>query len=206
MVDWKKPIESLHHHGKAGDPAVPHTADEAPVVPATETGVAYEKEDVSPTAIMRLGIVLVASSIAIVGASYGLFRLFQADEARGEPEIPPLARREAGRLPPEPRLQTTPMGDLASFREDDRRRLDSYGWVDKGAGTVHIKVEDAMRLYMERAGASAGRVIVPPTASTTPNDASAPWPPGAARPMVASPAPSPQAAASPFASPAGGHH
>ena len=28
--------------------------------------------------------------------------------------------------------------------------LHSYGWVDKNAGTVHIPIEDAMRLMLER--------------------------------------------------------
>ena len=34
--------------------------------------------------------------------------------------------------------------------------LDSYGWVDKNAGTVHIPIDDAMRLTLER-GAAASR-------------------------------------------------
>ncbi|HVQ14738.1 MAG TPA: hypothetical protein VMS40_14150, partial [Vicinamibacterales bacterium] len=50
----------------------------------------------------------------------------------------------------------------------------SYGWVDKNAGTVHIPIDDAMRLMLER-GALTSRPVdgsKPAEADTFPSDAS----------------------------------
>ena len=45
---------------------------------------------------------------------------------------------------PAPRLQPDPVGDLNTFRADEEERLNSYGWVDRGAGKVHIPIERAI--------------------------------------------------------------
>ena len=42
----------------------------------------------------------------------------------------------------------------------EEAELHSYGWVDKNAGTVHIPIEDAMRLMLER-GALTSRPVEP---------------------------------------------
>jgi hypothetical protein len=47
--------------------------------------------------------------------------------------------------PPAPRLQTNPAQDLAKFRADEDKRLNSYYWIDKQKGIVHIPIEQAMR-------------------------------------------------------------
>jgi hypothetical protein len=39
-------------------------------------------------------------------------------------------------------------------RDAAERWLGSYGWVDRDAGVVHIPIERAMELYLERRGAS----------------------------------------------------
>jgi hypothetical protein len=47
--------------------------------------------------------------------------------------------------PPAPRLQINPAQDLAKFRANEDKRLDSYYWIDKQKGIVHIPIERAMR-------------------------------------------------------------
>ena len=47
--------------------------------------------------------------------------------------------------PPEPRLQTNPAQDLANFLADQHSKLDSYYWVDKQSGIVHIPIGEAMK-------------------------------------------------------------
>ena len=47
-------------------------------------------------------------------------------------------------------LQQFPQQDIAGFRASEERRLHGYGWVSKEAGVVHIPIEDAMRLTLER--------------------------------------------------------
>lgn len=36
--------------------------------------------------------------------------------------------------------------------EEKREQLDSYGWVDKSAGVVHIPIEQAMQKYVTQSG------------------------------------------------------
>jgi hypothetical protein len=47
--------------------------------------------------------------------------------------------------PPAPRLQVDPAEDLARFRADVEKRLNSYYWIDKKNGIVHIPIAQAMK-------------------------------------------------------------
>jgi hypothetical protein len=187
VVDWKKPPEQALHDTQADDALVRQHAEEGlAAAAASPTGVAYEKLDISPLAVVRLGIVLVAATISIAGISFALFTFLRSREARSDPPRPPLAIREVGRVPPEPRLQTTPMSDLEALRVEQAADLQRYGWVDAGAGVVRIPIEEAMRIYAERQAATAAATRTGPGPVTgtgpasppVPNDASAPYPPG----------------------------
>ena len=47
--------------------------------------------------------------------------------------------------PPQPRLQTDPSEDVAKFLVDEDKRLNTYYWIDKEKGIVHIPIEQAMQ-------------------------------------------------------------
>jgi hypothetical protein len=47
--------------------------------------------------------------------------------------------------PPPPRLQTDPSEDLAKFLADEDKRLNTYYWIDKKKGVVHIPIQQAMQ-------------------------------------------------------------
>ena len=49
-----------------------------------------------------------------------------------------------------PRLQQFPHNELYTFSNEERDRLQSHGWESKAAGTVHIPIEEAMKLMVER--------------------------------------------------------
>jgi hypothetical protein len=51
---------------------------------------------------------------------------------------------------PAPRLQTNPQRDLAAFREGENKRLSSYGWVSRNHNTVHMPIERAVEMTIER--------------------------------------------------------
>lgn len=67
-------------------------------------------------------------------------------QARIRPEGPPPAPAEIGRLKVgmvEQRLfENTRTGE--DWTAEQRRRLASYGWVDRRAGVVHVPVEQGM--------------------------------------------------------------
>ena len=204
MVDWKRPPEEVLHHESADPEVVRRHAEEGrAAAAASPTGVAYEKLDVDPPSVFRLGLVLAVATISTVAASFGLFKLLRSEEAKSEPARPPLAIREVGRVPPEPRLQTTPRSDLVATEEQQKELVDQYAWADRNAGRVRIPIEDAMRIYVERQAerqrTGTGTDTRTATAAPEPTDASAPYPPGAAAPAAASPMPAPSASPSPEA-------
>jgi hypothetical protein len=47
--------------------------------------------------------------------------------------------------PPGPRLQTNPQRDWQTLRTEQAKRLDTYFYVDKQKGIVHIPIEQAMQ-------------------------------------------------------------
>jgi hypothetical protein len=51
---------------------------------------------------------------------------------------------------PAPRLEPAPQPERAAYFLEKQQRLDSAGWVDRGAGIAHIPLEDAMRLAAAR--------------------------------------------------------
>ncbi len=61
-----------------------------------------------------------------------------------------MAAGQENRLPPEPRLQTNPREDLRDLRAQEDAILNSYGWVDRAAGSVHIPIDRAMEIVLER--------------------------------------------------------
>lgn len=65
-------------------------------------------------------------------------------------EAPPSPFTEDTTGTPAPRLQTDPPGDYAAFQREIERRLDSVGWVDAEAQVVHLPIEQAKQLLLER--------------------------------------------------------
>ena len=52
--------------------------------------------------------------------------------------------------PPEPLLQVSPTDDWTEMLKREREILNSYRWVDRSKGIVHIPIERAMELTVER--------------------------------------------------------
>jgi hypothetical protein len=68
-----------------------------------------------------------------------------------QPLGPPASPFENVRmLPPGPRLQVSAPQDLARYKAQQEKILNSYGWVDQNAGIVRIPIKDAMSLLLQR--------------------------------------------------------
>ena len=111
----------------------------------------YEHTDIDSGIAGRFALWLAIAMVISGGIVYGTFWLFEGQEVvRNEQEQRfPLAEGQT-REPPTPRLQTQPFRDVHQLRQEQLERLSSYGWVDQGAGVVHIPIEDAMRVVVER--------------------------------------------------------
>ncbi len=109
-------------------------------------GVGHEKRDIR----FRPLIIAVLSLALAWGLVYALAWLvieqFGAREVRQSPPPNVLAQKLGPKVPPAPRLQTNPRADLLQMRFEENVVLDSYGWVDRNAGIVHIPIERAMDL------------------------------------------------------------
>lgn len=113
---------------------------------------AHEETDVNLRPVVIAGLALMIVLVVTAAAMFGLFRVMEFQEARMSPPPNPLAAAEGPRLPPLPRLQAHPLKDLDELRKAEHELLTSYGWVDKGAGTVRIPIDRAMALLAERGG------------------------------------------------------
>jgi hypothetical protein len=106
----------------------------APDEPKNNLTTDFEPSDWSlrPVALVYLAIpVLLVVSCLVLILAY--------------PNALPDVDRTLRIAPPGPRLQTDTQGDLQKFRADEERRLDTYYWVDKQKGLVHIPIEQAMK-------------------------------------------------------------
>jgi hypothetical protein len=95
---------------------------------------AYEPSDwdVGPVALIYAGLLaLLVICCFVLIAAY--------------PTAFPDADRRLPSAPPGPRLQTNPGADLEQFRAEEQKRLETYYWIDKQKGIVHIPIEDAMK-------------------------------------------------------------
>jgi hypothetical protein len=153
--------------------------------------VRFERADVAPGLVARWAVGLALVSIVAAAVSVWLLMFLRRHEEAGDPRRPALYFSAEIRQPEGVRLQSQPFADLRALREQERQVLESYGWVDPAAGTVHIPIEDAMRLYVARQLAPASAPSPPPGEDWVPTD-SAPLPPARVRAVAASPAGAPR--------------
>ena len=97
--------------------------------------VLREKKDVGLRFMLALLGFIGFCLVLMLGLAYLLFPKEVRDQrfARPFPEFP------------EPVLQPRPPVDMQQFYAQEMQRLNSVGWVDKAAGTVHIPIDQAMQ-------------------------------------------------------------
>lgn len=109
----------------------------------------YETRDASLKLALWIGLGLVVLSLLAFVTMRGFYDSLADAEAARQP--PPSAMRPEGEmLPPEPRLATHPTRPLREMRAKEDAVLQGYGWVDEATGTVHIPIERAIEMTLER--------------------------------------------------------
>jgi hypothetical protein len=94
-----------------------------------------------------LSVGLMVFGILFCWGVYALLKPYSPTPGEGPRTF---ATVDSTNLPPLPRLQADPEITLAPFVEEQEARLNSYGWVNKDSGIVHIPIERAMKLTVER--------------------------------------------------------
>jgi len=107
----------------------------------------HEKSDAKVEAIPWVVAGFLAVMIVVFVSVWWIFRFnWKIDSSRD-------ARRtlieEPAPVPPQPRLQVDPEQDLKQYREEQLRRLNSYGWASSGEQRVRIPIERAMELVVQ---------------------------------------------------------
>ena len=108
----------------------------------------YEGVDTPFAAIVRVVIVFVVTVAILFVGVWGLFRFLRAEDERRDVRRTHVETQPP--IPPEPRLQIDPQADFQEYLRRQREALDSYGWVSRDKGQVHIPIDRAMDLLIER--------------------------------------------------------
>jgi hypothetical protein len=106
----------------------------------------YERDDAPVRPIVWAGAVLAAGVLVTCLIVFGFFLYLT-----GLPPPPPHPMAEqVPAFPPLPRLEEHPGLELQALREREQKRLESYGWIDRDSGRIHIPVDRAIELQLER--------------------------------------------------------
>ncbi len=136
--------------------------------PSSTDPAAARSRDVDIRGVVLFGFWLGAGTIAALFAMWGLFRVLEKRQERVDKPLPPQVVVNLKRIPPEPRLEPDPLALRREVRAQEDALLKSYGWVDRTAGSVHIPIDRAMEIVLER-GVPGGKPMAAaaaPAAST----------------------------------------
>ena len=101
--------------------------------------------------VKPLVIFLIAMVLVIAGSFVSMVGLFEFLTLRAEGvDRVPSPVKVADEIPAGPRLQVVPGLDLREMEAAEEDRLNGYGWVDEGGRVVHIPIEKAMDVVVEK--------------------------------------------------------
>ena len=109
---------------------------------------AHERTDarVRPLAIFL--VIMMATLVFAFAFTGVLFEFFTQRAA--SLQTPPNPLQIQDEMPPEPRLEVVPGLNLRQLRGSALERLNGYGWVDPENRVVHIPIERAIDLVVEK--------------------------------------------------------
>lgn len=112
------------------------------------TQIKHEPDGTQVSAIYKFILILAVVGVVVSLGMWGTFRFFNTRQIQADPQLSRLAEKD--QLPPEPRLQVTPIQDMSEILSIEEHVLNSYAWVDKNQGTVRIPIEQAMKILVQQ--------------------------------------------------------
>jgi hypothetical protein len=139
-------------------------ADATPHEPTpADLRAGHETTDANAPKVAATAFSLVVLLVVVHYTCLWLFGYLHSRAQQFDQVQSPLAQSQP---PPFPRLQKTPQKDFEAYRDHEQQWLASYGWIDAKEGIVHLPVERAMQLVLERGvkpkGETEVRDDVPP--------------------------------------------
>jgi hypothetical protein len=117
----------------------------------------YEQRDLSPRAILGFLIALAIAGILMHLALWSMYKYVTGMNLvapSGNPistsnrELQPMG--DPAVTFPAPRLQPDPVADEDKFRAYEEEVLNTYGWVNRQKGIVHIPIEQAIDVVAQQ--------------------------------------------------------
>jgi hypothetical protein len=147
--------------------------------PESTTGHgSYERQDLQASGVLYFFLGLAVFVLLCIFGLRGVFAVLDHREKELQPAVNPLVtnvptdtRHITAGYPqssfPNPKLEEDERGQLNGIRIAEENTLYSYGWVDEKAGTVHIPIDRAMDLIVQR-GLPVRQSVTDETAAATP--------------------------------------
>lgn len=121
----------------------------------------YEHEDLRASGIIYFLLSLLIVTLLCMFGIKGLYAYLDHRAKSSQPEVNPLvtnAPSDTRHVPvgypqtvfPSPKLEEDERGQLNGILINEENTLYTYGWVDEKARTVHIPIERAMDLLVQR--------------------------------------------------------
>ena len=110
----------------------------------------YERRGLNVSMVLFTGLAMIVAGLLIHYSVVGLFDVLRGQSAAKDVSPSAIMMGQPKKLAPEPRLQSDEAGDLDKLRKNEDAILQSYGWVDRNAGTVRIPVERALDIVAQR--------------------------------------------------------
>ncbi|SHF54557.1 hypothetical protein SAMN02745148_02933 [Modicisalibacter ilicicola DSM 19980] len=131
-----------HEHHELSD-----TPEGKPQNPGQGEGAdrGFEHRDLSSSTLVKAILFMVGFVPLCLLLLWGLMNTVWQEPAR-----PPSPFDSPQIRTPPPRLQTSPVQDYTIFRERMARHLNTYGWVDREAGTVRVPIAVAKERLLEQ--------------------------------------------------------
>ena len=128
--------------------------------PGEQPRRSHETRDANIRNLIIFAVGLALMVIAGLVVSRGIFHYFTSSQGLGPPASP---FENVRMLPSGPRLQVAAPQDLAHYQRAQDEILNSYGWVDRQAGTVRIPIGRAVDILLQKGlpvrGATAPKQI-----------------------------------------------
>lgn len=123
--------------------------------------------DINLKVILYTGFGLAAISAVAIVLMWFMSSAFRNASIASDRPPSPMIEANQPVLPPGPRLQGAPGSafeeqshapelELRQLRDEEKERLDGFGYVSEEGGTAHIPIERAMAILASRSAASEG--------------------------------------------------